>query len=122
MEQRLNRLGRTPVSPVRVHARAYSKSQRGTSVTVRHVDRRSAFDEESHGRVARTPGRDVKRQAVLRYILANFRSPGWGGRTVPWDRGSGPLHRCNPTAIPPSPDAVPRVRDEVLTGTGIHFA
>src|SRR5436309_2985099 len=64
-EQRLNRLRRAPISPVRVHTRTYGESQWGTSLAVRRVDGRSAFDEELHSRVACTPGRDMQCRAVL---------------------------------------------------------
>jgi len=40
--------------------------QRCASIAVRNINRRSAFDEESHGRVARAPGCNLKSHAVLR--------------------------------------------------------
>jgi len=68
MEQHLNRVGRTPVRPIRVHAGAYGESQRRASLAIRHVHWRPAVDEEFHGGVLRAPSRYVQRRAVLGHI------------------------------------------------------
>lgn len=40
--------------------------QMSSSRAVRHVARHSALDQKLHGRVARSPSRDVQRAAILR--------------------------------------------------------
>src|SRR5260370_4150995 len=67
-EKNLNRLGRAPVFPVRVHACAYRQGQRRASFPVQYIDWCPAFDEQLHGRVLRAPRRYVQCRAVPRHI------------------------------------------------------
>src|SRR5437667_6265399 len=43
-EQRLDRLGRAPVSPIRIDARTHGQSQGGASLAIGDIDRRPALN------------------------------------------------------------------------------
>ena len=63
MKQCPNRVGRAPVGPIGVHAGAHGERQCGAPLAVVRANRRPVLDEESHGRVPRSPRSDVKRGA-----------------------------------------------------------
>ena len=62
-------------SPVQVDAGAHGESQRRPSLSIAHIDRRAAVDEEPHGGVLRAPGRHVQRGAVVRDVPVAVRIP-----------------------------------------------